>query len=228
MYHAVGTTLRNDTYGISIDTRRFEEHLLVLKSDPELEFKSLADSFDKNERTNIVLTFDDGYLDTLQVAAPLLVGLGLPFTVFVTSGFLRRGNPEYLTESDLRELASLPGVTIGSHTESHPRLTECNDAELRKELIGSKEHLEDCIGSSIDFISYPHGDVDARVRAETISSGYKLAAGSRFDINTADHDRMNLCRSEILARDTPRILLQKVYGAWDWYRYRHPIRDRSR
>lgn len=220
MYHAVGTALPNDSYGISIEPTLFEKHVRSLTEDPHLHVTTLRDSFRSTDDTKIVLTFDDGYLDTLRVAAPLLVDLSLPFTVFVTSGFLEFGHPEYLRPADLQELSALPGVTIGSHTENHPRLTRCSNDELRRELAFSRERLEDCIGTTVNVLSYPHGDVDERVRSAAISAGYVLAAGSRFDINPSDRDQMNLCRSEIVAGDTERVFIQKVYGAWDWYRYR--------
>lgn len=38
----------------------------------------------------VVVTFDDGYRDTLDVAKPLLAEFGVPFTVFLTTGFLDR------------------------------------------------------------------------------------------------------------------------------------------
>ena len=41
-------------------------------------------------RRYAVLTFDDGYRDNLDIAYPILKGLGAPFTVFVTTGLVDR------------------------------------------------------------------------------------------------------------------------------------------
>ena len=41
---------------------------------------------------SVAITFDDGYRDNLEVAAPILQSLGLPATCFVASGFLDGGN----------------------------------------------------------------------------------------------------------------------------------------
>jgi peptidoglycan/xylan/chitin deacetylase (PgdA/CDA1 family) len=40
---------------------------------------------------SLCISFDDGYLDNLENAAPVLRSLGLPATVFVATGFLARG-----------------------------------------------------------------------------------------------------------------------------------------
>lgn len=192
-----------------------------LSDDPLVEVVASSEVPASPAATKVVLTFDDGYLDTLRTASPILHDLGMPFTVFVTTGFLDRGHPEYLTVNDLRELAAQDAVTIGSHGATHGLLTKCDDDQLRRELVGSRERLEEIIGAPVRSISYPHGDVDARVRAAAISAGYSSGAGSRFDINRSERDLMLLCRCEIVADDDLRIFRQKVYGAWDWYRWRH-------
>lgn len=42
-------------------------------------------------RGTLVVTFDDGYADNLDVACPILVGAGIPATFFVASSFMRGG-----------------------------------------------------------------------------------------------------------------------------------------
>jgi peptidoglycan/xylan/chitin deacetylase (PgdA/CDA1 family) len=46
----------------------------------------------------VVLTFDDGYLDNLTVAAPILARYGLPATLFLPSGYIDRGETQWVDQ----------------------------------------------------------------------------------------------------------------------------------
>ncbi len=64
--------------------------------------------------------------------------LGIPFTVFVHTDAVVQGQKGFLSAAEVRELAGLPGVQIGSHSVTHARLTGCDDRRLREGLSGSK------------------------------------------------------------------------------------------
>jgi peptidoglycan/xylan/chitin deacetylase (PgdA/CDA1 family) len=130
----------------------------------------------------------------------------------------RSGN--FLSPAEVRELASMSGVTIGSHGATHTPLTALDDRALREELVKSKSALENIIGRAVDAISYPHGAVDRRVREAAAAAGYTIGACSRFDINSPGRDPLLLCRTDIHACDTLRIFKQKLHGDWDWYKWR--------
>jgi len=220
LYHAVGTPLEHDTYGISVRPELFERHMQVLA---EADGLTVVDIYAKQMSASLLrvaVTFDDGYKDTLNVAAPILLKYKIPFTVFVSSSFLQSKSTLYLTQSDLRELAALPGVTIGSHGANHIPLACCDDTTLWHEVDESRRAIEDIIGKQVAGIAYPHGSANVRVRNAARRAGYTFGVCSRFDINDAGRDPLLLCRSEVVAGDSERVLLQKLCGSWDWYRWR--------
>ena len=47
----------------------------------------------------MIITFDDGYLDNLTVAAPVLKSLGLPATLFVPTGYIDRGETQWVDQA---------------------------------------------------------------------------------------------------------------------------------
>jgi len=194
--------------------------MVVLTGIPKITLVSLRGPEPSDSGLEVAVTFDDGYKDNLYTAAPVLLKHRIPFTVFVTSSFVQRGQPEYLTESELKDLAALPGVAVGSHGATHARLAECDDRTLWRELVESRQYLEDVIGRPITAMSYPHGSASLRVRDAVKRAGYSLGACSRFDINRSGRDPLLLCRTEIVCADSERIFLQKLRGAWDWYRWR--------
>jgi len=220
LYHAVGSRLDHDSYGISISPVLFERHMAILAAHTGVSIVRLGEGQVSCAALRVAVTFDDGYKDNLRVAVPILLKFKIPFTVFATASFIQDGSKEYLTPSELRELAALDGVTIGSHGVSHRRLAECDEATMWEELYGSRSYLEDVIGTAVTALSYPHGSANLRVASAAWRAGYAVGACSRFDINSEGRHPLLLCRSEVLAADSERVFLQKLHGAWDWSRWR--------
>lgn len=220
LYHSVGTKLPFDTIGISISPFMFEEHISLLKN--IYSFVPLnAESYTDNLSTDTIsVCFDDGFKDNLHTAAPILLKNNIPFSVFVTTSFLNNGSGMYLTEYELKELASFDNVIIGSHGATHKQLAQCDTTTLWEELYSSKCYLEDLLGKPIKTLSYPHGSVNRRVREAAERAGYELGGCSVFGLNNTESDVLLLRRTEVLASDTKRTLCQKLLGAWDWYEWR--------
>jgi peptidoglycan/xylan/chitin deacetylase (PgdA/CDA1 family) len=198
----------------------FERHMAVLADSQWVSVVDLREGLAAASPLRVAVTFDDGYRDTLAVAAPILLKHKIPFTVFVTTAFVESGSSLYLTPAELRELADLPGVTIGSHGLSHAPLADCDEGMLWQEVDGSRRALEDMIGKPVTSIAYPHGSADLRVRDAARRAGYHLGVCSRFDINPPGRDPLLLCRTEVVVADSERVFLQKLYGDWDWCRWR--------
>lgn len=113
------------------------------------------------------ITFDDGYLDNLEVAAPILRKYGLPATFFVTTGFIgstkvpfwdeQLATPmAWMTWDQVRELACL-GFDIGCHTDTHIDMSISDAYTVQNELLISKKKLEHELGQSIKLFAYPFG-----------------------------------------------------------------------
>jgi peptidoglycan/xylan/chitin deacetylase (PgdA/CDA1 family) len=75
---------------------------------------------------------------------------------------------------ELRGLAD-GGWEIGSHTCSHPRLTQIDDDALERELTVSREVCAERMGRPCESIAYPYGDHDDRVVEATGRAGYSAA-----------------------------------------------------
>ncbi|MEN6581762.1 MAG: polysaccharide deacetylase family protein [Armatimonadota bacterium] len=143
------------------------------------------------EQDEFAITFDDGYLSVYQHAYPALVQRQLTATVYVVANAiggvnewdLRNGDKKeaMMTTEQVREMAD-KGFEIGSHTLSHPHLTELDDTQLRSEIIDSKHKLEDIIGHEVSSFSYPYGSYDERVIAVAMEAGYKNAVSTKLGV----------------------------------------------
>lgn len=120
----------------------------------------------------LAVTFDDGDGSVFEHAYPVLADLGVPATVFVAPDAV--GASGGVTWDELDELARA-GWEIGSHTNSHPVLTDLEDGELGAELRESKERVEVQLGRPCLSLAYPFGKADERVIRATARAGYAAA-----------------------------------------------------
>ena len=74
---------------------------------------------------------------------------------------------------EVRELQSA-GMTIGSHSRTHPQLTDPN-VSLSDEVERSREEIRRKLGVTPDFFAYPYGAWDARAAAAVEAAGYRAA-----------------------------------------------------
>lgn len=79
------------------------------------------------------------------------------------------------TWSAIDRAAALPGITIASHTKSHPNLPMLSSAELEEELTGSRVDLESRIPASRPWLSYPYGHASQAVERAAAVAGYEMA-----------------------------------------------------
>jgi peptidoglycan/xylan/chitin deacetylase (PgdA/CDA1 family) len=140
----------------------------------------------------LAVTFDDAYRSTRELAEPILRELGLVGTVFVPTAYADRPEPmrwpgidqwsggpheaelACMTADDLRALAA-GGWEIGSHTVSHPRLSQLAGAELDRELEQSRARVAELVGAPCRSLAYPYGDYDDAVVAAARRAGYAAA-----------------------------------------------------
>src|ERR1044072_1736705 len=143
---------------------------------------------------SVVLPFDDGTRNFLTVVAPLLVERGLSATAFVITkcaaereGF-RPGEEWALADdymrlswAEVRPLASMPGIEIGSHSHTHMDLTSAAPEEVERELRDSYEAVVEHTGNSRPALAYPYGrgseDDKQMARAGRYSSGAPATPG---------------------------------------------------
>ena len=123
----------------------------------------------------VTVTFDDGWVDNLRYAFPILSAMGLPSTLFVVSGEMAKVSRERrLNTHDLRSLRGY-GVTVGAHTRTHPNLAQLGDQALVEELGGCKADLEDLLGAGVSYLAYPGGRFNHRVVEATQQVGFQAA-----------------------------------------------------
>lgn len=139
-----------------------------------------------NLRRWVCITFDDGYRDNYTHAYPLLKRLGVPFTVYVTTGFVDNQLPMWwypgerlgISKEELIALDADPLCTIGAHTVSHPKLDTLTYEEQYKEIADSKQKLEQLFGHPVQHFSFPHGAYNEETLAICRELGFRTIVKS--------------------------------------------------
>jgi len=129
-------------------------------------------------RPRFAVTFDDGYLDNLTIAAPILHRLGVPATIFTVSD--RVGTDQLFWWEQLAEmLRRSPRQTL----DGVDRILPGSELPARLQLIGpgARERAHEVISAGL--LPLPQAMVDERLRAIAVALETDLPAnGRRFPL----------------------------------------------
>ena len=132
-----------------------------------------------NRAGAVSVTFDDGYYSQATTGANLLTARNLKGTFFLTIDSLNWSGGA--TWENWRHVAE-QGHEIGSHTVTHPFLTQLSEAEMRQELSESQETINLNIATqSCLTLAYPYGEQNDFVQAKT--SEYYIGGRGVWGLN---------------------------------------------
>jgi len=160
---------------------------------------------------SVAITFDDGFRNNYENALPTLREFDFPATVFIVSGMVGKTNSWMTAEGyperhlmgwhEIEEMGK-NGITIGSHTINHRRLSALGCEGAKNEIEASKKSLEDMFGTAINHFAYPYGDMNQSIVSMVEEAGYHTACSTRSGFNSEHANPFALRRLEIYGTDT--------------------------
>jgi len=120
-----------------------------------------------------------------------------------------------LTKEEVIQLSKEPFVAIGSHSVSHPILTNISYKVQKSELSDSKIVLESWTNNSVIFFSYPNGNYSEELKTLAKECGYELCFiddASYIDLDKVD--KFSIPRMSIYDNGGYFEALSKIYGIW--------------
>ena len=163
----------------------------------------------------ILITFDDGYEGTYELAFPILQEFNIQFTVFIITNFLSnstarktnswnmgdRPNAHHLSKKMIQEMLKSNLLTIGSHSFSHQLFHHLSEKEIEQEVALSFQFLKMEFNQNADLFSYPGGFVgDKKITYNILKiNGVKLAFGAQTNTmqNLKKIDPLNIKRINV-------------------------------
>jgi peptidoglycan/xylan/chitin deacetylase (PgdA/CDA1 family) len=216
MYHSISPSRLPDPHRVRVHPARLDRHLRLLRrlGLRGVSLRELLAASDRGRAAGLVgLTFDDGYVDFLDHAVPVLSRHGMTATLYVVAGRLG-GTNEWdagprlsLVDADQVRAVAAVGHEVGCHTLTHCRLPGASAATLAAEVGDSKRVLEDVLQSDVAGFCYPWGDFDAAAADAARAAGYDYACV------TGDYlpgDRFTLPRSYVGPGDDAARLMAKL------------------
>jgi peptidoglycan/xylan/chitin deacetylase (PgdA/CDA1 family) len=171
----------------------------------------------------VVLTIDDGYVESRDVATDAIAQHGYATTIFVVTGRLGGVNDwaeaeplrgrRLLSQDDIVELRKR-GIEFGAHTRSHADLDDLDDLALAEEIASAGTGLEEVLGEPVRMFAYPYGHFDERIVGVVRTAGFEGACTVAPRPACLDDDPLRLPRIEINRSDSLLRFLVKVVFAW--------------
>lgn len=207
-FHRINDELPED--GLTLSSARFEkfceffrDHFRVVP----LSEQVAACSAGRDMGGTLSITFDDGYRDNFEVAAPILRKLKLPATFFVTTGFIGTRivapwdrhlaqQPGWMDWDQLRTLVA-QGFEIGCHTETHVDLGVVDATTAWSEIEASRTKLNEQLGQPVRLFAYPFGcryNLSVESRELVLRAGFLCCLSGDGGPNARTADPFNLNR----------------------------------
>ncbi|MFQ5674969.1 MAG: polysaccharide deacetylase family protein [bacterium] len=169
-----------------LDLSIFDRHLAFLAHGrfQALSVTAFLRLFEKDplgSTNQIIITFDDGHLSNYRLAFPLLKRYDFLATFYVVPTWV--GTEQYMNWKQIRELANA-GMEIGSHTLTHPYLTELTKEKVRSEFAQSKQIIEDQIQQPCHSLAIPYGFNKPEYEQIAKECGYKGVCDSKVSFQS--------------------------------------------
>ncbi|MEU2060338.1 polysaccharide deacetylase family protein [Streptomyces sp. NPDC013455] len=167
-FHHVNPQVRHYTSLDPDDFRRGLETVLR-RVGPALDPAGVVPGFRPPDEPSVLFTFDDGYRDTLTLAAPVLAEFDVRVLLFCTTQRLdaasamtprqRAALPpreSYLDWAEAGHLAAA-GHVLSAHTRTHPKLDRLDPAGAAREVHGALRDVAERTGRPVHSFAYPYG-----------------------------------------------------------------------
>lgn len=170
------------------------------------------------------ITLDDGYVNNLIHALPVLRRHGFSATCYMVSGQLGGTNvwdaangvaaKPLMNREQLRAWVA-GGQEVGAHTRHHVDLRAVDLATARDEIAGCRAELETLVDAPVRHFCYPYGHFGPEHVALVQEAGYATATTTQRSRVLPSDGLLQLPRAPVLGTTSLPVLWLKVATAYE-------------
>ena len=211
MYHKVTADAPNTVFvapeSFAAQQAYLRDNYTVISLD---ELEAHIESGRELPKRAVLITFDDGYLNNLEIAMPVLADYGHRAVLFVPTDYVGSDKPlphderlparnPTLSWEQLRSAAEGDVFEVGSHAASHRPLTSIPLDAAEQEIRESKRLLEEKLECTIRAFSFPKGSIGdfSPALQDIVREEYKYSFTTLPGINRAGFDPQEIRRHNV-------------------------------
>lgn len=225
MYHKV---LPDFTDDLTVSVLQLEEHLQFLQSKGYqiLPLERLIGHVTEKEKlpaNAVFITFDDGYLNNLKYAYPILERYHAPATIFLPTSYIGKTSSWDTKADDLMNVAQLKSlnpalISFGLHSHTHQNYKTAGIAEIANDLQNNIHFFKQSGLSFLPAFAYPYGGrpknkiLLKQMKEAMQSMGVIMAFRIGNRLNRSFKDNYELQRLDIRGSDSFSVFQKKLAG----------------
>lgn len=209
VYHLIGEphpALSMQEKRMFVSDINFEQHINYFK-DKGYSFLSLNEAEERLKNNcigndkELLITFDDGYCNTIDVAMPILKRANVSAVMSICGSYIypeTRVNIQMHADKKFADISKIHqwidnGNSVLAHTYSHFKLTHLSSDECEYEISHDYEILEKALNINLRGIVYPYGSVNEQV-ISVVRKYYEYGFATDEGYSTSWRNRYQLKR----------------------------------
>lgn len=228
MYHSIESMPKSTVMrSLHVPPRKFKLQMMILKllGYRGLSLRDLKPYLEGEKHGKVVgITFDDGYLNNLIYAAPILKRHGFSATCYIVSEKIGLSNTwdlnekitqrPLMNENEINQWLKL-GMDIGAHTKTHSDLTAVSEGQALNEINDCRIDLEKKFKVPVKDFCYPFGRFNDFILDALKKSSYLTATTMQRGRVNVHSNKHLLPRIPINFRTPPHLFIAKIITSYE-------------
>lgn len=181
---------------LAVSEEKFKQQMQYLKDNnfnviPLRDLYAFLENKSPLPKKTVIITIDDGYKSTYEIAFPILKAFNFPATLFLYTDFT--GARDAVSWKQAKKMLASGLIDIQSHSKTHPNMSLKKDNEtntmykkrINTEIETPEKEIERRLKYKTSIFAYPYGDTNESIINILEKNNYTLGVTVQPGSNTA-------------------------------------------